>query len=250
MGSVPGKQHPNRKTRADREIHTPPPQNRRSALRVQNWGWCVFFRGPQMGGWIRRGWVCRFWGTPIFRPEVPKPFKNRCLGPLEWKSGCPKNAKSNHNGSNPHLRPSEFNSHITPPKIPLGEEGLLWGWCGVRGPLKSTTTDFWAVHSPNVPWICECSPNVRLFPKHLSLRWHVCRVNFARKIFFEPWILRKMLRKFPRNFWAFVLWVRKNPWKIPSKFPTKFSKFPCEKSIKIHRRASAGTQGESFKAIF
>ena len=32
--------------------------------------------------------------------------------------------------------------------------------------------------------------------------------------------------------------------KIPSKFPTKFSKFPCEKSKKIHRRASAGAQGE------
>ena len=32
--------------------------------------------------------------------------------------------------------------------------------------------------------------------------------------------------------------------KIPAKFPTKFPKFPCEKSKKIHRRASAGTQGE------
>ena len=61
--------------------------------------------------------------------------------------------------------------------------------------------------------------------KHIvSMRWNVCRVNFARKIFFEPRIfLRKMLRKFPRNVWAFVLWVRKNPRKIPSKFPTKFS---------------------------
>ena len=27
------------------------------------------------------------------------------------------------------------NSHTTPtPKIPLEEEGLLWGWCVVRGP--------------------------------------------------------------------------------------------------------------------
>ena len=66
------------------------------------------------------------------------------------------------------------------------------------------------------------------------LRWHVCRVNFARKIFFEPRIfLREMLRNFPRNVWAFVLWVRKNPRKIPSKFSTKFSKFPCEKSKKF-----------------
>ena len=40
------------------------------------------------------------------------------------------------------------------------------------------------------------------------------------------------------------MWVRKIPRKIPSKFPTKFSKFPCEKSKKNHRRASAGAQGE------
>ena len=95
------------------------------------------------------------------------------------------------------------------------------------------------------------SPRIDLFPVlfwvAVFLRWHVCRVNFARKIFFEPRIfLRKMLRNFPRNFWAFVLWVRKKPWKIASKFPTKFSKFPCEKLKKIHRRASAGAQGERF----
>ena len=32
--------------------------------------------------------------------------------------------------------------------------------------------------------------------------------------------------------------------KIPAKFPTKFPKFPGEKSKKNHRRASAGAQGE------
>ena len=30
------------------------------------------------------------------------------------------------------------NSHTTPPKIPPDEEGLLWGWCVVRGPLLRT----------------------------------------------------------------------------------------------------------------
>ena len=25
-----------------------------------------------MGGRIRRGWIWRFWGTPIFSPEVSK----------------------------------------------------------------------------------------------------------------------------------------------------------------------------------
>ena len=29
------------------------------------------------------------------------------------------------------------NLHTTPPKIPPDEEGLLWGWCVVRGPLKN-----------------------------------------------------------------------------------------------------------------
>ena len=30
------------------------------------------FRGPQIGGQIRDGRVWRFWGAPIFSPEVPK----------------------------------------------------------------------------------------------------------------------------------------------------------------------------------
>ena len=31
----------------------------------------VKVRGPQMGGQIRRGRIWRFWGAPIFSPEVP-----------------------------------------------------------------------------------------------------------------------------------------------------------------------------------
>ena len=62
--------------RSDREIHAPPPQNRRSTSRVQNWGRCVF---------------CLF---------------------LSFR---------------------QFAHH--PPKTPLDEEGLLWGWCVVGGPL-------------------------------------------------------------------------------------------------------------------
>ena len=54
-----------------------------------------------MGGWIRRGWFSLFWGTPIFRPEAPKPFKMSVLRPLDWRSGRPKKAKINHDGSNP-----------------------------------------------------------------------------------------------------------------------------------------------------
>ena len=42
-------------------------------------------------------------GAPIFRPEVPKPYRISILGPLDWNPGRPKNAKSNHDGSNPPI---------------------------------------------------------------------------------------------------------------------------------------------------
>ena len=75
----------------------------------------------------------------------------------------------------------------------------------------------------------------RNFPTYPPpLRWHVCRVNFARKIIFELRIfLRKMLRNFPRNFWAFVLWVRKNPGKFPPNFPLNFPNFPAKNQKKF-----------------
>ena len=41
------------------------------------------FRGPRMGGWIRRVWISSFWGAPIFRAEVPKPFNTIILEPLD-----------------------------------------------------------------------------------------------------------------------------------------------------------------------
>ena len=75
-----------------------------------------------------------------------------------------------------------------------------------------------------------------------SLRWRVCRVNFARKIFIELRIfLRKMLRNFPRLLLSLYSAGQKNPAKFPPNFPAKF---PCEKSKKNHRRASGGAQGE------
>ena len=71
--------------------------------------------------------------------------------------------------------------------------------------------------------------NCVIIPAPMVLRWHVCRVNFARKIFFEPRIfVRKMLRNFPRIFWAFVLWVRKIPGKFPPNFPLNFPNFPAK----------------------
>ena len=42
-----------------------------------------------MGGWIRRGWIWRFWGAPIFRPEVPKYLFFKGLGTSGGKIGAP-----------------------------------------------------------------------------------------------------------------------------------------------------------------
>ena len=67
-------------------------------------------------------------------------------------------------------------------------------------------------------WICKKNS------PYIKLRWHVCRVNFARKVFFFELriLLRKMLRNFPWIFGAFILWVRKNSAKLPPNFPPNF----------------------------
>ena len=63
------------------------------------------------------------------------------------------------------------------------------------------------------------------------------------KDFFEARIFsRKMLCNFPRNFWAFILWVQTNLAKFQPKFPANFP----PKNQKNHRRAFAGAQGEQF----
>ena len=69
--------------------------------------------------------------------------------------------------------------------------------------------------------------------------------EFCTKDFFRATnFLTKNAPKFSPKFLSLCSVGQKNPRKIPSKFPTEFSKFPCEKSKKIHRRASAGAQGE------
>ena len=70
------------------------------------------------------------------------------------------------------------------------------------------------------------------------LRWHVCRVNFARKIFFElRYLLTKNAPNFPRNCLSLYSVGQKKSRKIPAKFP-------CKNQKKNHRRASAGAQAE------
>ena len=48
-----------------------------------------FLRGPHMGGQIRRGRIWRFWGAPLFSPEVPKYLLLKGFGTSGLKSGAP-----------------------------------------------------------------------------------------------------------------------------------------------------------------
>ena len=80
------------------------------------------------------------------------------------------------------------------------------------------------------------------YVKVARLQSEFCTKDFFRATNF----LTKNAPKFSPKFLSLCSVGQKNPQKIPSKFPTKFSKFPCEKSKKIHRRASAGAQGEPY----
>ena len=73
------------------------------------------------------------------------------------------------------------------------------------------------------------------------LRWHVCRVNLARFYFFELRIfLRKILRNFPEMFEPLFCGSEK----IPQNSRHISHQISLRKIKKIHRRASAGAQGE------
>ena len=80
------------------------------------------------------------------------------------------------------------------------------------------------------------------FVKVARLQSEFCTKDFFRATNF----VTKNAPKFSPKFLSLCSVGQKKSHKIPSKFPTKFSKFPCEKSKKIHRRASAGAQGEPF----
>ena len=74
----------------------------------------IFIRGPRMGRWIRRRWVCVF-GAPRFsvqRPENPS-FEEILLlkgfGAIWGKNlGHPKNADPTMTDPTPHSRPSDL----------------------------------------------------------------------------------------------------------------------------------------------
>ena len=54
-----------------------------------------------MGGQIRRGRIWRFLGRPNFQSRGAQMFKGS--GTSERKIGAPKNAKFNHDGSDPQF---------------------------------------------------------------------------------------------------------------------------------------------------
>ena len=116
---------------------------------------------------------------------------------------------------------------FTPENVPpTHPKNLAFSEVGPREQLKSR--DFVCVHA-----LQTRAPSKRREEGYKILRWHVCRVNFARKNFFEPRIfVRKMLRKFPRNFRALFLWVRKKK-KNPTKFPPNFPNFSAKKKKKF-----------------
>ena len=130
-----------------------------------------------------------------------------------------------------------------------------WGWrnlCGNLAECERSSWDFRMVDEFCLPgFFLLCLPGFSLekvlfsprtcgIEDRIFLGWHICRRKLARKIFFEArFFSRKMLRNFPRIFWAFLLWVRKNP-----------AKFPSQNQKENHRRASAGAQGEHLCFFF
>ena len=52
-------------------------------------GFCFLIQRATNGGQIRRGWIWRFWGAPIFGPEVPKYLFLKGFGTSGRKIGAP-----------------------------------------------------------------------------------------------------------------------------------------------------------------
>ena len=70
--------------------------------------------------------------------------------------------------------------------------------------------------------------------KFIFLRWHVCRVNFARKIFFRATnFLTKNAPKNSPKCLSLCSVGQKNPGKIPPNFPLNFPNFPAKNQKKI-----------------
>ena len=69
---------------------------------------------------------------------------------------------------------------------------------------------------------------------NILLRWHVCRVNFARKIFSSHvFSYEKCSEIFPENFEPLFCGSEKIPGKFPPNFPLNFPNFPAKNQKKV-----------------
>ena len=101
------------------------------------------------------------------------------------------------------------------------------------------------IHQTRLSVVVVALGTSQLFLKVARLQSEFCTKEFFRATNF----VTKNAPKFSPNFLSLCSVGQKNSRKIPSKFPTKSSKFPCETlKKKIHRRASAGAQGELFQS--
>ena len=119
---------------------------------------------------------------------------------------------------------------------------VLWGEGGVAAIVCESPQSTLVQQSRNMGWGGGGTldgPLRKPCTAILLLKWHVCRANFARKIFIEPRISYEKYSEISPKLLS-LSFVRKK------KNPTQFPQFPCEKSKKNHQRAFAGAQGGPF----
>ena len=167
----------------------------------------------------------------VFGPDIPRTSGGHSRGypGPKLRSGRSKSWKNKHLGADIH-DPKVRTSTTLRDFQKLRSEKL---WAEFSFPKKVY------VFKVYVPFSCSptCFGNscprkfiarIRLrYSKEDYLRWHICRVNFARKIVFELWIFFwKMLRNVPRIVFSISSVGQKKSSKIAATLP---SKFPCGK---------------------
>ena len=155
-----------------------------------------------MEGQIRRGWIWRFWGAPIFRPEAPKPFKNRYLGTSGLKIGAPQKRQ---------ILPRR----IWPPICgPLSTMLLGWGGC-----LHTVTV----IRQPRDQQNNDCQFHLEIFPPN-----SLCTGSALRKS--SP-NFRKISTTFRRISAPFPDAIKRTVvLQISANFPQNFRKLSAKKS--------------------
>ena len=119
---------------------------------------------------------------------------------------------------------------------------IFWRWRGCGSDVAQT----WLGRGLDVARMCSghlAEVKGKRFPAvTLILGWHACRTKLARNVFFSRHeFSQKNAPKFPRIFEPFFCRSEKNPAKFPPNSPLNFR----PEKQKIHRRASAGAQGET-----